>query len=256
MTLNELFLNKENITNKIGELKREIKSTPIKWRTENKISVKKIIEDIRRSNKYLLFGILCLLVILITYLTSNMLISDELYFTHFGEQMTFEQINSLLDFQYKNQWISYMIIPVVYLIKFMLVAIVLLTGSIFYNIKITFKKLFQIALVAEFLFFVPSFIKLVWFLLVNTDYELIDLQSFYPLSLLNLTNVGSLPQWLLYPLQLVNVFEIIYWFLLAYGISLVARERLTKMLGLVASSYGVGLFVWVIFITFLTINLS
>jgi hypothetical protein len=116
--------------------------------------------------------------------------------------------------------------------------------------------LFQIVLIAEFLFILPSLIKLIWFLFFETDYDLADLQTFYPLSLLNLIDTESIPQWSLYPIQLLNVFEVVYWCILAYGIALVAKERWPKMLGLVASSYGVGLFVWVVFITFITINLS
>jgi hypothetical protein len=135
-------------------------------------------------------------------------------------------------------------------------ALVLLTGTIFWNIKVSFKKLFQIALIAEFLFIIPSLIKLVWFLFIETDFDLLDLQTFYPLSLLNMIEAKNIPQWSLYPLQLINVFEVVYWLILAYGISLVAKERWAKMVGLVASSYGIGLFVWVVFITFITINLS
>lgn len=215
-----------------------------------------IFEDLKDFNKMLLFGFLCSTFILVIYLTSNFLFSDQLYFSQFGEQMTYDQIKSFLDLQYKYQWVSYLILPVIYLFKLSLLSLVLLAGAIFWNIKISFKKLFQITLIAEFLFVIPSLIKLFWFLFVQKEFELQDLQTFYPLSLLNLLNVKDIPQWLLYPFQLVNVFEVIYWFLLAYGISLVARERLPKMLGMVASSYGVGLFVWVVFITFLTINLS
>lgn len=215
-----------------------------------------IIEDIKSLNKNLLFGFLCISAILITYFTANTLVSEELYFNNFGEQMNYDQIRSFIDLQYKYQWVTYLILPVIYILKLSLLTLVLLAGTIFWNIRISFKKLFQIALIAEFLFIVPSLIKLVWFMFVKTDYELLDLQTFYPLSLLNLLNAKDIPQWLLYPLQIINVFEVLYWFILAYGISIVAKEKLPKLLGLVAASYGVGLFVWVVFVTFLNINLS
>jgi hypothetical protein len=215
-----------------------------------------IIEDIKSLNKNLLFGFLCISVILITYFTANTLVSEELYFNNFGEQMNYDQIRSFLDMQYKYQWITYLVLPVIYLLKLSLLTLVLLAGTIFWNIKISFTKLFQIALIAEFLFILPAIIKLLWFMFVKKDYELMDLQTFYPLSLLNLLNAKDMPQWLIYPLQLVNVFELLYWFILSYGIALVTKERWPKMLGLVASSYGVALFVWVVFITFITINLT
>jgi len=215
-----------------------------------------LTKDIIDFNKNVLFGILCLTFTIITFITSNLLISDDLYFAQFGEQMSYSQIRFFLDIQYKYQWISYLLLPVIYILKFVLLAIVLLAGTIFWNIKVSFKKLFQIALIAEFLFIIPALIKLFWFLFIQTDFDLIDLQTFYPLSLLNLNNPESIPEWSLYPLQLLNVFEVLYWCILAYGIALVTKERWTKMFGLVATSYGVGLFVWVVFITFITINLS
>jgi hypothetical protein len=172
------------------------------------------------------------------------------------EQLTYDQIRLFLDIQYKNQWISYLILPAIFLLKLFLLTIVLLTGAIFWDIKISFRKLFQITLIAEFIFIIPSLIKLVWFLFIQTDFKLTDLQTIYPLSLMNLIDTESISQWTIYPLQLLNVFEVIYWCILSYGIALVAKQRWPKMLGLVASSYGVGLFVWVVFITFITINLS
>jgi hypothetical protein len=215
-----------------------------------------IVEDLKHSNQGYFFTLLCLTWFLITFVTSNVLLNDELYFNQFGEQMTYEQIRLLLDFQYKYQWISYLMLPVIYLFKLLLLTIVLLTGTIFWNINVSFKKLFQIALIAEFLFIIPSLVKLFWFLFFETNFDLVDLQTFYPLSILNLIDIESIPQWSIYPVQLLNVFEVVYWCILAFGISLVAKERWPKMLGLVASSYGVGLFVWVVFIIFITINLS
>lgn len=215
-----------------------------------------LIDEIKYTNKYILFGFLSIITILVNIIISSFLLSTDLYFNQFGDQMTYDQIRSFIDFQFKYQWVSYLLLPCIYMLKLLLLSLVLLAGAIFWDIKISFKKLFKIALIAEFLFIIPSLIKLFWFLFIQKDFELLDLQTFYPLSILNLLNVKDIPQWLLYPFQIVNVFEIIYWFLLAYGISLVAKERLPKMIGLVASSYGVGLFVWVVFITFITINLS
>ncbi len=215
-----------------------------------------IFNELRAINKNLLFVLLCIIALLTTFITSTILVSDQLYFNQFGDQLSYDQIRSFLDIQYIYQWISYLVLPFMYLLKLSLITLVLLAGAIFWNIKVSFKNLFQIALIAEFLFIVPALIKLCWFLFVRKDFGLLDLQTFYPLSLLNLFNVKDIPKWLLYPLQVINFFEILYWCILAYGLALVARKPWPKMLGLVASSYGVGLFVWMVFITFITINLT
>jgi hypothetical protein len=215
-----------------------------------------LINEIKRIDKYILFGFLSIITALLNIIISNWLFHSDLFFMEVEDQLALTQVQAFLDNQYKYQWLAFLILPFIYLLKLSLLALVLLAGAIFWNIKISFIKLFQIALIAEFLFIIPSLVKLVWFLFFDIEYELIDLQTFYPLSLVNLIDVKDVPQWSLYPLQLVNIFEFAYWWILAYGISLVAKERWSKMLGLVASSYGVGLFVWVVFITFITINLS
>lgn len=214
------------------------------------------IEDLRNVNKSFLFAYLSLAGILLAYVSSTSLVTEELYINQFGEQLTYEQIMSLMDMQARYQWYIYPAIPLIYLLKIFVVALILLAGAIFYEIRISFRKLFQIVLIAEFLFLIPSFIKLVWFLFVKTGYDLLEMQAFFPLSIINLLDVEDLPAWSLYPLQQINLFEIVYWFALAYGLSLATGEKIRKMLGLVASSYGLGLLVWIVFITFMIINVT
>lgn len=215
-----------------------------------------VINDIKNVNKALLFFFLVLITVLLVLLNSILLVTDDLYYNHFGEQMSYDQIRSFLDLQYKFRWIAYLALPIILLLKISILSIVLLAGSFFWKVNISFKRLFQIALIAEFIFIIPSLIKLGWFLFIKKDYELIDLQTFYPMSLVNLVNIGDVPIWLYYTLQTVNIFEVVYWCVLAYGLALVTRERWHKMVRLVASSYGVGLLVWLVFITFITINLA
>ncbi|UYN87097.1 MAG: hypothetical protein KIT51_02130 [Cyclobacteriaceae bacterium] len=110
-------------------------------------------------------------------------------------------------------------------------------------------------MVAEFVFFIPPILKVLWFGIFHIDYTLKDLQIFSPLSALNLINRDSVEPWLLYPFQILNVFELVYWLVLAYGLYELTGERYSKMLGIVAASYGTGLLLWIVFIVFLTINL-
>lgn len=109
-------------------------------------------------------------------------------------------------------------------------------------------------MLAEIPFLLVPLIKLFWFLFVQTDYTFNDLQYFYPLSALQLFEVKSLATWQIYPLQLVNIFELVYWILLAYWLKRLLNITLTKGMELVVTSYGTGLLLWVVFITFLSLN--
>ncbi len=166
----------------------------------------------------------------------------------------------------KWEWLSYAIIPVFYAVKLCLVACCLSIGTFFINNRFEFKKMWGVALVAEFVFIVPTILKILWFAFIQTDYTLKDLQLFYPLSLLNLFDVGSVEPWLLYPLQVFNVFEVVYWLLLAWGVAaplppegeFVTSQEITFGAGLqlVLVSYGSGLLVWVALVMFLTLSYS
>ncbi|NBA78875.1 hypothetical protein GOQ04_25205 [Emticicia sp. ODNR4P] len=111
-------------------------------------------------------------------------------------------------------------------------------------------------MLAEIPFLIVPVIKLFWFLFIQTHYDLNDLQYFFPLSALQLFDVQKLPSWQVYPLQLMNVFELIYWVLLAYWLKKLLNLSLNKSMEVVASSYGTGLLLWVVFITFLSLNLA
>ena len=111
-------------------------------------------------------------------------------------------------------------------------------------------------LLAEAVFLVPGIFKLFWFIFVQTNYTLSDVQMFYPLSVLNFFDPDSLDAWLIYPLQLINIFEVIYLFILAYGFYLATQSNYGMMLRLVVCTYGTGLFIWTIGVMFLTVSFS
>ncbi len=187
---------------------------------------------------------------------SFLLVSDTLYYNALADQLSYERIRALIDKGEKWSWVGNALVPVIYGIKLSLVATALALGSYFATSKFHFKRFFGAAIFAELLFLLPILIKLLWFLFVQTDYTLQDLSQFYPLSMLNITGTANIPPYLLYPLQTLTLFELAYWFLLAQGVSEATGQSFRESFGLVLSSYGVGLVLWVVLIMFLTITYS
>lgn len=185
-----------------------------------------------------------------------LLISDTLYYNALADQLSYERIRALIDKGEQWSWVGNALIPVIYGIKLGLVATALALGSYFATSQFHFKRFFGAAIFAELLFLLPILIKLLWFLFVQTDYTLQDLSQFYPLSMLNIVGTENLPAYLLYPLQTLNLFELAYWFLLAQGVSEATGQSFRDSFGLVLSSYGTGLLLWVVLIMFLTITYS
>ena len=206
---------------------------------------------------------LVVLNILIVYLLNHILSINDLLLNSLGENLSISQLEYIYDFQKKWQWVSYVVIPLLILIKTTLISSSLYIGTFFYSkIKITFKQLFNAVVKAEFVFLAVVILKMVWFYFFQTSYTLEDLQYFYPLSALNIVGYKGLEAWFIYPLQVLNLFELAYWLLLSYFIGKLAFTEKDKGkpmdLGfkIVASSYGSALLLWVVVVMFFTLNYS
>lgn len=207
-------------------------------------------------DKRLFFAFLCLFLFLNSYILNEFIVTKEVYYRTYAEQVAVERIEELINFVSKWQWVGYLLIPVLLSLKVAFTAVCLNIGTVFSNYKISFGKLFKIALIAETIFAVTTFsrnLSLFYFIDVNT---MSDVQHFFPLSLMSLFDPYEIPSWLIYPLQTINVFEVLYVIALTVGLSMVLREKKEKMFGLVAGSYGTGLLIWMVFVVFLSINIS
>ncbi len=200
---------------------------------------------------YLLIG-----YVTIVYLSNKYIFTNNLYYYSFGNQLTTERITQLLSFKSRNEWLGYMIGPVILLIKTSLITVILYTGVFFLDIKIGFKKLFHIVLQAEFVFLFAIFVKFYWIYVFMSDVSLKTISFFQPLSIINFFSIGEIPKWLVYPMQLVNLFEIGYWLLLAYLLEKIIKKSFWKSFEFVLSTYGVSLLIWAVFVVFLTLNFT
>jgi len=189
-----------------------------------------------------------------------MLNTDELIFNSLGEQLTPVQIHKLLQSQEKWAWMGYAIIPLLIFVRTSLVATCLSIGYYLYHINdlkaMKFKYFFNIAIQAEVVLLLVGVSKLVWFNYIDTTFTLQDLQQFYPLSVVNFLDMQNIDTWLLLPLQTLNLFEVVYWFALAYGLFELIKGKFWKSFEITMVSYGTGLVIWVVCIMFFTLNMS
>ena len=201
----------------------------------------------------LVFFIISLTLMIIT---SVILTNDELYFQVYADKMSYEDILKLIDERAKWKWIGYVILPFIYLFKFLIVTCILASAAFVFNYQIRIKELFRVAVVAEFVYFIPAIAEIVWFGLINTDYLLQDLADFSPLSLYSLFDRSGVPVWLSYLFKSLGVFELIYFLLLVQGIHLILSEPFSKAIRLVIASYGSVWVVWQVFVIFILVSLT
>ena len=203
-----------------------------------------------------LYSILTLIILCVGVISKELLKTEDLLINSLSEQLTQKQIQNYLDFNNKWQWLGYMLLPLLLFIKIIIIAFVLDMGVFFFGGEIKYKKLFNIVVQAEYVFLLVIVLKFFWFYVLQQDYTLEEMQYFYPLSMINITGYEGIQVWFIYPLQVINLFELAYWFILAYLIGKEIKTTTEKGFLIVASSYGVGLLIWVIGVMFFTLNMN
>jgi len=208
-----------------------------------------------RSKFFLEFTLLYLVYILVLLATDYFILTEDVYISSFKDKLSFNEINDTLAVREDFRWILFLS-PFFYLIfKFGLTSICLNVGSQFHNLNLSFSSVLRVLIRAEFVFIIPPTLRFFKFYFLNS-YQLIDFQNFQPLSIYAIFDLNQNYQWLNYLLQVLSVFEVIYWFILALLLRNILGKDFVGSLGFVASTYGIGLLLWVVFVMFLTISLS
>ncbi len=207
-------------------------------------------------DKRIFFVVLCLAYVLIIDLFQNMVLSDSMYYEAWGQQLAQERIEKMLNHRKEYAWIGFVMMPIFMLVRMCFTTLCLLSATIMQDIKIGFRRIFQIVLLSEVVYLIPAIISLVYFLLIAKDYTLADVQNFNFYSLRAWVGKDNIPSWLTYAFASLNVFEVLYWCVLATGLALVLRRGWSEMLSLVLSGYGTGLLLWIVTITFLLVSLA
>jgi hypothetical protein len=201
--------------------------------------------------------ILAIALIFLIEITNKALNYEGLLYNSLAEQLTNKQIQYFFEFQDKWQWLSYIFMPILLLIKISLIASTLYIGTFFFSkVELTFKQLWGFVISAEFVFLLVPVFKIIWFYFFHTNYKLEDIQYFYPLSALNIVGYQDLEPWFIYPFQTLNLFEVTYWLILAYFIGKATQTSMDQGLKIVAYSYGSALLLWVVTVMFFTLNYS
>jgi len=213
------------------------------------------------KNNYILFGAIALLTILFAFEFNDFIQTDNLIIQNLSEKYTQDIIANYLNLRHQWAWASYIFIPIaLYLTTALIALIILLVIELYYlnenRSKVKFKDTWRIVLIAQWSAIAAMFLKVFWFGFYHTQYSLEELQSFSPLSLINLFDRKTLDVWLAYPIQLINLFELAYWALLVIGIKQLLKRTWLKSIEMVFLSYGLTLLVWVVVIMFISLNFS
>lgn len=199
-----------------------------------------------------LFILFCLLTITIGEAATYYLNLNDLMYQSLSEQLTTKQIEAYLTSQSKWKWLTYVLLPLVLFLKFTVLSWIIGMGAFFSDLTIPHWKLFRAVIIAELIFFVPALIKIGVYILGDSPDNLLEFQQYYPLSLQSIVVANDVPKWAIYPYQLANVFEVLYWVVLGWMINIISGKK--NGFSIVLTSYLPALFLWMIFIMFLSLN--
>jgi len=76
------------------------------------------------------------------------------------------------------------------------------------------------------------------------------------LTILSYFGVENVVQWLQYPLQTLNVFEVLYMLVVGWILSKQWEQEFIESFAVVMPSYVTGLILWLVFVAFVTLQVS
>lgn len=206
------------------------------------------------------FTLLAFYAICLFLLSFLILDSETMLMTELANQVEIEipenvLLDMLEDMRYWNKF-SVIFTFLILSIKCFLMALVLYAGLFFANKHQGVKliSLFKVAVYAESIIVLAGMVRVIIGSFSDLTYT--EFSLFYPLSVLSFLDMSSIQPLWYYPLQLLNVFEIIYIFLLIYFFSQEIEIKKTESSKVVLGSYLFSMSFWLILILFLTLNFT
>ncbi len=206
--------------------------------------------------KWKLFSGIVLVNLLLILLSQTALINEIVFFNSYSEQLTYERSMELFTVMKSYAWTSYLLCPLVLIVKFSVVSFVIYIGVFFCDMQkeITLRKVFTVVIACEAVFVLASTSKLLWFIFFAGNYTLNDMSFFYPLSLINLFKQSEVAVYWIYPLQTVNLFQLVYVLMLAAGLAKISSVKRDATDKIILITYLPAIFIWIVFIMFITID--
>jgi len=198
------------------------------------------MESILDFDKRLFFLILVLFFILIRYITNDLIMQS------IPGYEKLESDGSFTLFHIFNT-LNYIWTPFALLWKFTLTAFIIWTGSFAFGYKVPFVKLWQFALVAEIIFVLPELFKMIYFMQPSDSVTYNEIRDFYPLSLFSLIDPEQIAPKYHYPLRAINLFELVYIFLLVLGFHSISKRSLSESWTVILFSYVLFFLIWLVF---------
>ena len=140
--------------------------------------------------------------------------------------------------------IQYLSVPIFLGWKFTWTTLCLWIGSFMFGYRLHFNQLWKLVLLLEVVFFIPEIFKILYYTLFYSDPSYHDYVAFYPFSMINLVDYTTINPKFHYPLKSLNIFELLYWPVLMFGIYFLSGKKWKISVYIVLSTYVLFFFIW------------
>ena len=210
------------------------------------------VNTYHKTNIFLVFVSLLLIFESIIFYTNSFLVTDEALRSSYSF-LDSEIIDRIVSSQRSNILLGYLVIPFLILLRCLLFCLPVYTVLYLRDEeKISFKKLFTIALYGEFIFIISALTKIVILTFTSKTDVIAQMNSFIPLSLKSLIDYLNISAPLFtYTFQIINLFEFAFWLLAGYSIANLLNKRSSVGFRILLMSYGIALSIWCIVVIFI-----
>ena len=160
----------------------------------------------------------------------------------------------LLERYQRMRWLSFFLVPVLLVLRLLLVSLCLFIGSFFFTEMSgkKFKDWWGVATIAQAVML--SYIVVLCIVNIAFGANMaMDVTSYTSLLFLGREDIEP---WVRMPLAAMNVFEILYWIVMALCVGKLCGTKFWQSFKFVMSSYGVGYLFYIALLMFLMLYLT
>lgn len=121
------------------------------------------------------------------------------------------------------------------------------------NISLRKNILFKAILAGTSIYLLQYLAEFIWLLYNKQNYHPAYLQNFSSLSLYQLYHPADLPSYLIYPMQTINLWEMLYIITIVFVAKKLTENQIPKLGRTLAITYCLGLFSWFVIVTFINL---
>ena len=203
------------------------------------------------DSKLITFLLYVSVMLVITYLQQEFALLPELQNLDIVSEDTKVEI---LERWQRIRWLSFLLVPILLVLRISLVTLCLFIGGFFFTEMAgrKFKDWWGVATIAQAVMLTYSIILCIVNLAFGSNMAT-EVTNYTSLLFLGGEKIEP---WVRMPLAAVNVFELLYWIVMALCVGKLCGTKVDRSFRFVMSSYGVGYLFYVALLMFLLLYLS